>query len=346
MRHQIWIAWLAVVGGAGHCTASDSAVVFADAEAAYARASAVAMRAEALTADEVAAARAVFAGAQQQTPAARWEVGLAMVAFDAGEWKVAEGHAEKAVELEPTMAEAHYWLGNSLFSGINSAGLLEKGSIASRGRKAYERAVELDPKHVGARYGLAQFFAGAPGIAGGSTKKAREQGEAMIAIEGGGMLGHTVLAQLAGEDKKWDEAEKQFELAADASADAEARAGVQRARAAMLLRKKKDPAAALPIAEALVAEHPDDLSARYLLGLTRQAVQDHAGAAECFSELLSRRPESANALFGLAESQRDAGNLADALASFERFAAEHEKDKRASDAKSEAKKLRKKLAKS
>ncbi len=324
---------------------SEGAAVFADAEAAFSRAMLVAGNGETMSPEEASAANAVLASALQQAPNARWELGLALVAFDARKWTDAQTHAERATELDPTLADAHYWLGNSLFSGINEVGMLEKGSFASRGRKAYERAIELNPNFIGARFGLAQFFAGAPGIAGGSDKKAKQQAEALIAIEGGAMWGHSVLAQLAANDSKWSEASKQFEAASSAASTDDERIGVLRSHGAMLLRKKKDAAAALPIAETLVKERPDDLSARYLLGLTQHALKNYAAAIECFTTILETRPDSANPLFALAESQRDSGLLGAALASFESFATKHEKDDRASDAKSEAKKLRKKLSK-
>lgn len=342
---HLTVAVIVCVAGSVACVASEGAVVFADAEAAYSRASAVAMNSETLSPEEASAAIAALTSALQQSPNARWEVGLAMVAVDARKWKEAREHAERATEIDPNLADAHYWLGNCLFSGIGDAGTLEMGSIASRGRKAYERAIELDPKHVGARFGIAQFYAGAPGIAGGSDKKARQQAETMLTLEGGAMLGHSVLAQLAAEDDKWADMSRHFALAAEAAATPGERAGIERSHASALLRKKKDAASALPIAEALVKEWPDDSSTRYLLGLTQHALKDYTAAIENFGKVLEARPESANALFALAESQRDAGQSEAALASFDAFVAKHEKDKRASDAKSDAKKLRKKLGK-
>ncbi len=319
--------------------------VFTDADAAFTRARAVADNAQTLTPEEASAANSLFTSALESTPNARWELGLALVAFDARDFKKAESHAQHAAELDPDMAEAHYWLANALFSGINDAGFLEKGSIASRGRKAYERAIELDPNHVEARYGLAQFFAGAPGIAGGSDKKAREQGEQLLTIDGGAVLGNLLLAQLASKDKNWDETAARYSAASAAATTDDDRLTARRAHASTLLRGKKDPNAALPLAESLVTDFPEDVTSRYLLGLTRAELKDYKGAVESFTAAHEMRPDSANVLYALAEAQRDAALLEPALASFDAFIAQHEKDKRVSDAKSEAKKLRKKLGK-
>ncbi len=50
------------------------------------------------------------------------------------------------------------------------AGVSFKGMGAIRkGRSAWEKAIELDPKHLGARQTLILFFLAAPGIAGGGN---------------------------------------------------------------------------------------------------------------------------------------------------------------------------------
>jgi len=46
---------------------------------------------------------------------------------------------------------------------------------ARRMKKEWERAVELDPNQIDARYGLVMFYSMAPGAMGGSREKAREQ---------------------------------------------------------------------------------------------------------------------------------------------------------------------------
>src|SRR5439155_7703170 len=47
--------------------------------------------------------------------------------------------------------------------------------MARRMRKEWERAVELDPDQIEARFGLVMFHAMAPGIMGGNKDTAREQ---------------------------------------------------------------------------------------------------------------------------------------------------------------------------
>lgn len=117
--------------------------------------------------------------------------------------------AQKALAAEPANAEAHFYLGVSYFyqrQSDQAVPHLEKaveyapanseyrralgdayGLLALRGSKlaafgrarkckaAYEKAIELDPKNVQARISLGMYYMQAPGIVGGSRKKAYEQ---------------------------------------------------------------------------------------------------------------------------------------------------------------------------
>lgn len=86
---------------------------------------------------------------------------------------------EKAVELTPDDAEAHYWLSQAYFNHIASVGFMRKASLASKGKASAEQSLELDPAHVGSRISLIQYYLQAPRIAGGSVDKAKENAEAL-----------------------------------------------------------------------------------------------------------------------------------------------------------------------
>ncbi len=82
---------------------------------------------------------------------------------------------ERAVELEDGNALYHAWLGNAVRDDLQRASKIKQAFMARRMRKEWERAVELDPNQVDARFGLVQFYAMAPGAMGGSMERAREQ---------------------------------------------------------------------------------------------------------------------------------------------------------------------------
>ena len=119
---------------------------------------------------------------------------------------------EKATVLEPKSAENHYWLGNAHGAIAQKAGVSFKGMGAIRkGRSAWEKAIELDPKHLGARQTLILFFLAAPGIAGGSVDKARDQAKAVAGFNP--VEGHLAQARIARYEKKPADAEKELDAA-------------------------------------------------------------------------------------------------------------------------------------
>lgn len=81
--------------------------------------------------------------------------------------------AETCVATHPLRAECHEALGTSLGIRAMGAGLMAAMGSVGKIKDAFKKAVELDPKSVSARYALMQFYVMAPGIAGGSTSKAK-----------------------------------------------------------------------------------------------------------------------------------------------------------------------------
>jgi hypothetical protein len=73
--------------------------------------------------------------------------------------------------------------------------------LADTAKAALEKSLNLDAEQPMARYSLAQFYINAPGIAGGSLRKAREQAKLMFAMKDGkgDFLGHLTLALTAAE---------------------------------------------------------------------------------------------------------------------------------------------------
>jgi tetratricopeptide (TPR) repeat protein len=81
--------------------------------------------------------------------------------------------AERAVQLAPNDAEAHFVLAEVVGDMAQNAGVLKRIGLAKRFKNEAEQAITLDPRHVEARLDLMSFYVQAPGIAGGDKKKAR-----------------------------------------------------------------------------------------------------------------------------------------------------------------------------
>ncbi len=82
--------------------------------------------------------------------------------------------AERAAEAVPQSADLQALLGRALGARIGELAFLQQGMVAAKMRRAFERAVELDPSHVTGLIGLASFFLNSPEIAGGSLARAEE----------------------------------------------------------------------------------------------------------------------------------------------------------------------------
>jgi len=115
---------------------------------------------------------------------------------------------EKAVAQNSKSAEAHYWLGSAYGSQAQKASIFGQASLAGKTRDEFAKAVELDPNHLDARFGLLQFYAFAPGIMGGSYDKAFAQAAEIRKRDP--LRGHRAAAFIYAQQKKTEEAKKEY----------------------------------------------------------------------------------------------------------------------------------------
>ena len=134
-------------------------------------------------------------------------------------------NARAKAKALPREAAAHVELGNAIAAVIDGAPPEKRIGYALEMLGAYRTAADLDPRNVGAHFGLSQYYLGAPPIAGGSLEKAEAEAETLAGL--GSPYGEVVRAQL------------------------EARRG--------------DPAAARERLRSVVEKHPDLALARRLL---------------------------------------------------------------------------------
>ena len=142
-------------------------------------------------------------------------------ALEAGDHAAAAKIFEAAVKDEPDNADYHYLLGAAYVAGIDDAGMFGKMRLARGMRKAWERAVEIDPNHAQAHISLFGYYLQAPAIAGGDRDKALAELDqvARIAAQSDDLelvLAHALLRQ---QVEDWATAAAEFEriVAADES---------------------------------------------------------------------------------------------------------------------------------
>jgi Flp pilus assembly protein TadD len=119
--------------------------------------------------------------------------------------------AEKATTLDATNAAYFSQLGLAISRRMADLPMMQQATMAVKLRKAFAKAVELDPNDLTGLIGLCRFYANAPEIAGGSIEKAREFAARVQKIDP--FLGELELGNVADRDENFAEALTHFEAA-------------------------------------------------------------------------------------------------------------------------------------
>jgi tetratricopeptide (TPR) repeat protein len=107
--------------------------------------------------------------------------------------------AERAVKLAPNSPAARENLANTCGEMAGQAGGLKQISLGLRFKREAQKALELDPALVDARFGLMQFYLQAPGMAGGDKKRARQMADELVKLDP--VQGWIAEARVAAADK-------------------------------------------------------------------------------------------------------------------------------------------------
>lgn len=120
--------------------------------------------------------------------------------------------AERATALDPTQSAYFSQLGLALSQRISEVNFMQQAAMAGKLRKAFAKAVELDPNDVAGLVGLARFYTNAPEIAGGSREKAKEFARRVERLDP--LLGAGELGNIAEREESYAEALGYYETAA------------------------------------------------------------------------------------------------------------------------------------
>lgn len=119
---------------------------------------------------------------------------------------------EKAVKLDPDSADYQADYGVALSMQMAEANFMQKAMLSGKMKKAFDRAVELNPDHIGGLVGQVRYYSGAPEIAGGSMEKAAAAAARLKTVNP--LLGELELGNLAARDEDFAKALGHFEAAA------------------------------------------------------------------------------------------------------------------------------------
>jgi tetratricopeptide (TPR) repeat protein len=106
------------------------------------------------------------------TAAAEVQNLLCRVRFTLKQWSQAAAECQQAVNLDPQNSDYYMWLGRTLGRQAGQASIFSAYGLAKRSLAAMQTAVKLNPQNAPALSDLGDYYAQAPGIAGGGTDKA------------------------------------------------------------------------------------------------------------------------------------------------------------------------------
>jgi tetratricopeptide (TPR) repeat protein len=199
-------------------------------------------------------------------------------------------YGEKAVKLNDSQSEYHLWLGRGYVIQAQKGSKLKALFRAKKGKDEWERAVELDSTNVGARFDLMQYYIGAPGIAGGNKKKAKQQAEILERIDP--FYGAYAWAFFWQAEKDSDKVETYLRKAVELDTTSNHSATYQ---LGSFLQQQKRYQEAAKMYEKLYNQLPDQTAALYQIGRTYLFAKDSLDKAErCFKQYLQIEPKKGN----------------------------------------------------
>jgi tetratricopeptide (TPR) repeat protein len=196
--------------------------------------------------------------------------------------EIAIAKVEVCIAALPKSAKCHHAMGRLYGAVALSSGPLDMMKYASRIKDEFLLAVELEPGNFDARRDLNQYYLQAPGIAGGSVRKAVNNAEEMGKLNP--VAGKLMRSDVHIYEKEFDQAE------------------------ALLIGIK-------PIGE----EQTTNLTQGWvLLGFALIGDKQLAKAQALFERLIAVEPNNATLHFGLGRVHLEANSLDAAIASMER----------------------------
>jgi len=133
------------------------------------------------------------------------------LAFTQGNFDRAVHEFKRAVREHPDSSADWLWLARSLGRKAENSNPVHAAFLVGEVRRAFEKAVELDPKNLDARADLLEFYIEAPSAFGGGMERARQQADAIGRLNKGDGL--VALSRIAEKDEKFGVAERELKAA-------------------------------------------------------------------------------------------------------------------------------------
>ena len=97
-------------------------------------------------------------------------------------WDKAIVYYKKLKQVKPNEANFYYKYGGALGMKAKEANKFKALGMIGEVKESFEKAIELNPKHIEARWALVMIYIQLPGIVGGSESKAKQYSKELLAI--------------------------------------------------------------------------------------------------------------------------------------------------------------------
>jgi len=224
---------------------------------------------------------------------------LGQARLNRGDLEPAVQSFEQATALDPANSEYFRLLGDGYGMTAQKAGIFSKFSWAKKCKAAYEKAVELNPGNIDARWSVMEYCRQAPSIVGGGMDGAYVQAAEIRKLDP--VRGRTAYAVLYTSEKKYAEAFGLFDEVLRDSPD-DYGALYQIGRLAAISGEQLDRGvAALEkcLALAPVQGQPNHTAVQWRLGNICEKKGDKAGARAAYEAALKLDPKFPQAIESL-----------------------------------------------
>ena len=128
-------------------------------------------------------------------------------------WDKAIGYYKKLKQVKPTVANYYYKYGVVFAMKTKESSKLKALGMIGEVKESFEKAIELNPKHIEAHWALVYTYIQLPGIVGGSETKAIKYSNELLKLSP--VDGYLSRGQIDEHFKRYSAAEKNYIKAND-----------------------------------------------------------------------------------------------------------------------------------
>ena len=126
-------------------------------------------------------------------------------------WDKAIVYYKKLKQLKPSEANYYFKYGGALGMKAKDSNKFKALGMIGEVKESFEKAIELNPKHIEARWALVMIYIQLPGIVGGSESKAIKYSNELLKLSP--IDGYLSRGQIEEHFKRYSAAEQQYKKA-------------------------------------------------------------------------------------------------------------------------------------